>query len=51
MTNSEPETEPIREKQPRCNICGRFAYWDSQAGYWQYGCTSWNGEMGAYDHE
>jgi len=40
-----------RAKQPRCNICGRFAKWSDTARQWVLGCVYWDDSMGAHEHE
>jgi hypothetical protein len=47
--------------QPRCNICGRFAYKQDgfdengniipKGGRWALSCVSWDGYMEAWEHD
>lgn len=40
-----------RSKQPRCNICGRFAYWDAMSASWKLKCVFVNEQDGIYEHD
>lgn len=48
-------TEPVdwcdRAVQPRCNVCGRFAYWDSDRLEWRLRCVYWDDYTGGYEHD
>jgi hypothetical protein len=40
-----------KTKQPRCPMCGRFAYWDKLLGRWRLHCVMWDDYSGGYEHE
>lgn len=40
-----------RSKQPRCQMCGRFAYWDEELRAWRLRCVVWDAYFGAWEHE
>ena len=39
-----------RSKQPRCNICGRFAYWNNDLKQWKLKCV-FESDEGWTEHE
>lgn len=49
MAGENPEDWFNRAIQPRCNICGRFAYWDALAERWKLACVFYSEEVG-YEH-
>ena len=40
-----------RSKQPRCNICGRFAAWNEEMKRWMLKCTWYDYDTGGYEHD
>jgi len=45
----DPWCDPSR--QPRCNLCGRFAYWDKDAQRWMLRCVGYDPYSGGWEHE
>jgi len=48
---SDPGPWRDRNKQQRCSLCGRFAYWDERYQEWRLRCVYWDWCMGGYEHE